>query len=408
MNQTDVLNAKESLSEFQPADLRNKFLELYHQEPLVVRSPGRINLIGEHTDYNEGFVMPAAIDREILVGISSAQGPKATLYSVKHDETVTFDVNNPEKVENPAWANYLLGVVRQFVDKGYDLKPFHAIIGGNVPTGAGLSSSAALECGFAFAVDQLHGFQVPKLDLIHMAQWAEHHYVGVKCGIMDQFSSMMGAAGQAFVLDCRSLSYRYFPVDLKDYTIVLCDTMVKHSLANSAYNTRRSECEKGVAILKEHYPAVRSLRDVTADMLQAHRDEFPGKVYDRCIYIVAENERVLQASEDLAKGNLNAFGQRLYASHDGLSRLYEVSCLELDFLVDEAKKFGGVLGARMMGGGFGGCTINIVKKDRVNEFIDTLKAAYQHTIHREMVGYVVALKDGTSIVPLTAKEPSLL
>jgi galactokinase len=405
MNQANVLTQKGP--EFQPSEIRNKFLERHKTDPLLVRSPGRINFIGEHTDYNEGFVMPAAIDRDILVAIGYSGESRSTLYSVKHDETLEFDVTHPEKVAFPSWANYLLGVVRQFVDKGYDVKPIHAIIDGNVPTGAGLSSSAALECGFAFALDHLHGFGISKLDLIHIAQWSEHHYVGVKCGIMDQFSSMMGAAGKAFVLDCRSLTYEYFPIDLKDYAIVLCDSMVKHSLANSAYNTRRAECEKGVSILKAHYPSIQSLRDVTREMIEAHRAEFSSKEYDRCTYVVAENQRVLLAADDLAKGDLASFGQRMYETHDGLSRLYEVSCLELDFLVDEAKKFGGVIGSRMMGGGFGGCTINLVQKGRVNEFIETLSSAYRKNIHRDMHAYVVALRDGTSIIPSIA-NPSLL
>jgi galactokinase len=405
MNQPNVLTQKGP--EFQPSEIRNKFLERHKTEPLLVRSPGRINFIGEHTDYNEGFVMPAAIDRDILVAMGASEDGRSTLYSVKHDETLEFDVKHPEKVTFPAWANYLLGVVRQFVDKGYDVKPIHAIVDGNVPTGAGLSSSAALECGFAFALDHLHGFNIPKLDLIHIAQWSEHNYVGVKCGIMDQFSSMMGAAGKAFVLDCRSLAYEYFSLDLKDYAIVLCDSMVKHSLANTAYNTRRAECEKGVSILKAHYPSIQSLRDVTRDMIEAHRAEFSAKEYDRCTYVVAENQRVLLAADDLAKGDLTSFGQRMYETHDGLSRLYEVSCLELDFLVDEAKKFGGVIGARMMGGGFGGCTINLVQKRRVNEFIETLSSAYRKNLHRDMHAYVVALKDGTSVIPSIAK-PSLL
>ena len=234
--------------------IRKTFIDLYHSEPLMVRSPGRINLIGEHTDYNEGFVMPAAIDREIIFAIGFSDEPLGTLYALKQNESVTFDVNDPVRLSDPLWPNYLLGVVRQFIDKGYQVRPIHCVIGGDVPTGAGLSSSAALECGFAFAVNHLHGFPITKLELIHMAQWAEHHYAGVKCGIMDQFASMMGVEGNAFVLDCRSLSYHYFPIDLKDHSIVLCDTMVKHSLADSEYNTRRSECETGVGLLRQYYP----------------------------------------------------------------------------------------------------------------------------------------------------------
>jgi galactokinase len=390
---------KEDIHSKQQANaLRKKFVELYHSEPLLVRSPGRINLIGEHTDYNEGFVMPAAIDREIIFAIGFSEEPHGTLYALKQNESVTFDVNDPAKLSAPLWPNYLLGVVRQFINKGYRVRPLHCIIGGDVPTGAGLSSSAALECGFAFALNHLHGFTVPKLELIHMAQWAEHHYAGVKCGIMDQFASMMGVEGHAFVLDCRSLSYHYFPIDLKDHSIVLCDTMVKHSLADSAYNTRRKECETGVALLKNHYPHIKSLRDVTIEMIETHRDEFSSKVYNRCTYVVQENLRVLAAAEDLKNGDLQAFGKKMYASHDGLSRLYEVSCEELDFLVEESKKFESVIGSRMMGGGFGGCTINIVSKTGTDTFLATVKDTFRKRFNHEMNSYVMQVKNGTSLI----------
>lgn len=378
--------------------VRNKFIDLHGQEPLLVRSPGRINLIGEHTDYNEGFVMPAAIDRDIVFAVGFSSEQHSTLFSIRHNELIPFDINRPDRVPEPLWPNYLLGVARSFLDRGYKMKNIHCVVGGDVPTGAGLSSSAALECGFAFALDQLHSFNVPKLDMVHMAQWAEHNYAGVKCGIMDQFSSMMGAEGKAFVLDCRSLSYHYFPVDLKDYSIVLCDTMVKHSLANSAYNERREECEQAVTILKKYYPKIHSLRDVSLDMIEEHRNEFPGKVYNRCTYIVAENKRVLDASEDLKKGDMLSFGKKMYGTHDGLSRLYEVSCPELDFLIDEARKLDYVAGARMMGGGFGGCTINLVAKTKVDTFISILREAYVTNFHHEMGAYVVAIRNGTSVL----------
>jgi galactokinase len=378
--------------------IRAKFAERYHQEPLMVRSPGRINLIGEHTDYNEGYVMPAAIDRELIFAIGFSKEPYGTLYALKQDESITFDVTNPTKLSTPQWPNYLLGVVRQFIDKGYPVKPFHCIIGGDVPTGAGLSSSAALECGFAFAVNHLHGFHIPKLELIHMAQWAEHNYVGVKCGIMDQFASMMGVEGNAFVLDCRDLSYHYFPLDLTHFSIVLCDTMVKHSLSDSAYNTRRAECESGVVLLTQVYPEIRSLRDVTLGMIDAHREKFVGKVYDRCTYVVQENQRVLDAANDLKNGDLKAFGKKMYASHDGLSRLYEVSCDELDFLVEESKKIDSVIGSRMMGGGFGGCTINLVSKSGVEYFLSAMKDNFRTRFGHEMNSYVMQLKGGTSIL----------
>jgi len=398
MSHSQALKVDDLSPKFRASNVRNKFLELYDQEPLLVRSPGRINLIGEHTDYNEGFVMPAAIDRDIIFAIGFSDEPHSTLYSIRHNELIPFDIDAPHKITEPFWPNYLLGVVRRFIDKGYQLKNLHCVVGGDVPTGAGLSSSAALECGFAFAINEIHSFNVPKLELIHMAQWAEHHYVGVKCGIMDQFSSMMGAEGKAFVLDCRSLSYHYFPIDLKDYSIVLCDSMVKHSLADSAYNKRREECEAGVSILKVHYGEIKSLRDVSMDMILKHRDEFPEKVYNRCTYVVEENKRVLDASEDLKKGDMKAFGKKMYTTHEGLSKLYEVSCPELDFLVNEAKKLDYVGGSRMMGGGFGGCTINLVSKTKVELFISTLREAYNLNFHHELNAYVVAIKNGTSII----------
>ncbi|HKZ38126.1 MAG TPA: galactokinase [Chryseolinea sp.] len=383
---------------FDSKSLYNKFLELFDSEPILIRSPGRINLIGEHTDYNDGFVMPAAIDRDIVVGINFSQESHSTLYSVKHNEFFSFHTSNPEKVKSPLWANYLLGVVRQFIDKGYTVKSFHCVVDGDVPTGAGLSSSAALECSFAFALDHLHHFKIPKQQLILIAQWAEHHFVGVRCGIMDQFASMMGLDGKAFVLDCRSLEYHYFPVDMKECSIVLCDTMVKHSLASTEYNTRRLECEQGVRIIHQHYPEVKSLRDATLEMIESQRDKFPAKVYNRCVYIVQENQRVLDAAHDLEKGDLKAFGKRMYASHDGLSNLYEVSCPELDFLVDESKKVNGVLGSRMMGGGFGGCTINLVKKGEVKSFISAMFEVYNEKFKINMASYVVSLKDGTGLI----------
>ena len=388
----------ETRSQFDPKTVSAKFIELFDSQPTLVRSPGRINLIGEHTDYNDGYVMPAAINRDIVVGIDFSIDDHSTLYSVKHNEFFSFHTSDPAKVKSPLWANYLLGVVRKFVDEGHIVKSFNCVIDGDVPTGAGLSSSAALECSFAFALNHLHRFGIPTQQLILMAQWAEHHYAGVKCGIMDQFSSMMGLEGQAFVLDCRSLEFRYFPVDLKKTSIVLCDTMVKHSLASSEYNTRRSECEQGVMIIRRHNSEVLSLRDATLSMIEECKAEFSGKVYNRCRYVVEENERVLAASHDLERHDLAAFGQKMYASHKGLSELYEVSCEELDFLVGEAKNTSGVLGARMMGGGFGGCTINLVEDAEIHSFISKMTEVYEKKFGVRMNTYVVSIKDGTGIV----------
>jgi len=255
-----------------------------------------------------------------------------------------------------------------------------------------------MECGFAFALSEYHLLNVPRLKIITMAQWAEHHFVGVKCGIMDQFASVMGKEGHAIVLDCRSLTHRYSPLKLTEYGIVLCDTKVKHSLVDSEYNTRRKECESGVMILQKHYPGIKSLRDVSADMLEEYRAEFTGKVYERCLYVVTEIARVQEASKDLDAGNLTAFGQKMFQTHEGLSRLYEVSCRELDFLVSEARKIKAVLGARMMGGGFGGCTINLVRNDQADTFIREMRARYMDTFAIDMAAYRVKVVDGTSRV----------
>lgn len=378
-------------------DVLNKYKELYEDEPMLVRSPGRINLIGEHTDYNDGFVMPAAIDRETVFAIAASADQKTEIYAVKYNEYYSVDLKNPQRTQAPAWANYLLGVIRQFVDKGYSLKPFKCVFGGNIPMGAGLSSSASVECGFAYALNALNNHTIDKIELIKIAQWSEHNFVGVKCGIMDQFASMMGSENNVILLDCRSLEYRYSPLELKDFTIVLCDSKVKHSLVDSEYNTRRSECEQGVAILKKYYPSVNSLRDVSEEMVRKHKDELKGKVFDRCLYVVQEIARVQEASQDLERHDLKAFGKKMFETHEGLSKLYEVSCPELDFLVDQAKTFSGVWGARVMGGGFGGCTINLVKKEDVGTFLSAIKHAYAERFGIAMETYIVNIKDGTSV-----------
>ena len=267
-------------------DIQSTFQEIFHKEPLVIRAPGRINLIGEHTDYNDGFVMPAAVDKEIFFGVSSSNDNKSIVYSMKYEERFEINLDDPRPVKEPRWANYLLGVLYQLKQHGYMVKPFYCVFGGNIPLGAGMSSSAAMECGFAYALSEYYLLNVPKLDIIKIAQWAEHNFVGVKCGIMDQFASVMGKGGHVIVLDCRSLTHHYAPLNLHDYSIILCDTRVKHSLVDSEYNTRRMECESGVKILQKHHPSVMSLRDVTLEMLEEHKSEFTGKIFQRCLYVV--------------------------------------------------------------------------------------------------------------------------
>lgn len=378
------------------------FQSIYGGKPIVVRSPGRINLIGEHTDYNGGFVMPAAINYDTVFAISEATDGVCEVYSVKYGEPVQIDLLNPEPVSSPAWVNYLLGVIKQFQMDGHKLRAFKCVFGGDVPLGAGLSSSASVECGFAFALNELNDLGVPKARMIEMAQWAEHNYVGVKCGIMDQFASMMGKKGHVIVLDCRSMEYHYSPLNLPDHAVVLCDSRVKHSLVDSEYNSRRSECERGVALLSKYYPGITSLRDVNEKMLGEHKSEMSGKMYNRCLYVVQEIRRVQEASEDLKANRLQEFGRKMYETHEGLSKLYEVSCEELDFLVGEAINSGTVVGARMMGGGFGGCTINIILKSDVQKFIENVSVAYKKRFDHEMAAYVVTIEDGTSIVDPSA------
>ncbi len=379
--------------------VKSKFIELFSGNPLIVHSPGRINLIGEHTDYNNGYVMPAAIDKGIQVAIGPAQGSQCTLYSNRYGDVYKFDLNaDVPPVEAPAWVNYFLGIIHQLKARDFEVTPFNCVFDGDLPLGAGLSSSAAVECGFAFALNAMNNLSIPNTELIHMAQWAEHNYVGVKCGIMDQFASIMGRTNHAILLDCQSLEFEYIPLDLKSYTLVLCDTKVKHSLASSEYNTRRQECESGLSILKGKYPDIISLRDVSIEMLAACKDSLPGKIYDRCRYVVEENERVLAACKDLKAGRLESFGEKMFATHAGLSSLYEVSCPELDFLIDSAEGFDGLIGARMMGGGFGGCTLNIIDKDRVDDFLNQVRPAYLSAFNLDMEAYVVTTGRGTHVL----------
>lgn len=375
--------------------VKKKFIELFAKEPVLVRSPGRINLIGEHTDYNDGFVMPAAIDKEVVFAMAPSSDGLTTIYSLNFNETVQVDLRNSLKVEQPGWLNYLLGVIHALQSKGHSLVPFVCVVGGDIPVGAGLSSSAAFECGFTFALNELNDLKLSTLEMIRIAQWSEHNYAGVKCGIMDQFASMMGREGHVFVLDCRDLSYEYFPLQFPGYDIILMDSCVKHSLAGSAYNTRREECEEGVRVLKQYYPGIKSLRDVTPEMLNKYRHALKDNVYSRCHYVVEENLRVQGASMDLKNGDLKGFGEKMYATHNGLSKLYEVSCKELDFLVLQAQSMG-VPGARMMGGGFGGCTINLVESSRKERFINTVSELYKKQFNIVPLSYEVSIKGGTS------------
>ncbi|NML37446.1 galactokinase [Chitinophaga sp. G-6-1-13] len=384
---------------------REKFVRLFGKEPLIVVSPGRINLIGEHTDYNDGFVLPAAIDKKIVYAVALNGTCQCNAHAVFTNETVSFDLDNV--VPTPGWINYLMGVVYQLQQGNYPVEGFDCVIAGDIPVGAGMSSSAAVEGGLVAALDEIFQYGMGRMDMALLGQRAEHSFPGVKCGIMDQFANLHGKKDQVVRLDCRSLEYEYFPFDFPEYRIVLCNSMVHHSLASSEYNVRRQQCEEGVAAIQAQYPEVKSLRDATMPMLEAVKAQLSAKVYDRCKYVIEEIQRVQDATALLKKGDLQTFGQLMYATHEGLSVLYEVSCPELDFLVSLAKERPEVTGARVMGGGFGGCTINLVKQDKVDAFRDFVTARYQQQFGKVPEIYVTTIENGTVIYRITADSPDL-
>lgn len=377
--------------------VRSAFVDRFGKQPLMIHAPGRINLIGEHTDYNDGFVMPAAIRMGVQLALAKSDQNHSLFYSIKYKQEYSLAASPQEPVKTPAWVNYFLGIIHQLNLRGFKIGNFNCVFDGDLPLGAGLSSSAAMECGFVFGLNELFNFGLTRLEMIHMAQWAEHNYAGVKCGIMDQFASMMGRDKHAFALDCRSLEYEYLPLELGEYVLLLCDTNVKHSLASSEYNTRRNECRDGVEIIAKKYAAVKSLRDVTVEMFHSCKDQLPEEIYNRCRFVVEENSRVVEAGNDLKRGDLSAFGKKMFAAHTGLSKLYAVSCDELDFLVQLASVNKGILGARMIGGGFGGCTLNIIHKNSVAGFLDSAKVAYKSRFGTEMSSYIVEPGMGTGV-----------
>ena len=375
----------------------DKLIPFMHEQTLLVRSPGRINLIGEHTDYNEGFVLPAAIDKAAYLAFTPREDDVINLYSVDLNDRYSTNIHDfvPTK---KSWPNYLLGVADQFRQKGLLNKGFDAALTADVPIGAGLSSSAAVENAIGMALDAMLKTNIDKLSLVKMSQEAEHTYPGVMCGIMDMFASMFGKKSNVIKLDCRSLEYEYEPFEMDGFKIVLIDTRVKHSLNETGYNNRREQCEEGVAMIQKHHAGVTTLRDVTAEMLTQYVLPFNELIYKRCSYVLEENERLLIACQHLEKGDMQAFGKKMYESHDGLSKKYEVSCKELDFLVAQVRNNADVLGARMMGGGFGGCTINLVKEEAVDRLIDEVTTAYQAAIHLDAKAYVTQIENGTNIL----------
>ena len=378
-------------------EIKRKFKELYAEEPYLFRSPGRVNLIGEHTDYNMGFVLPAAIDKVIYLAVTPRSDNSCKMFAYDMNEFYECSIDDIKRSEKE-WANYLLGVADQLKKGGYQFSGFNCVFGGNIPIGAGLSSSAALEAGLAFALNHIFNLEIDSLSLVKMSQKAENEFVGVKCGIMDQYVNIFGKSGHVLRIDCRSLQKDYFPFDYNNISIVLFDTNVSHSLASSEYNQRRKECNDGIKIIKTDHPQIESLRDVSQELLNEYKSRLNPVIYKRCKYVIEENDRLMKACDALSVHELKVFGALMYQTHEGLSKDYEVSCKELDFLVEILKESPYIYGSRMMGGGFGGCTINLIENDAIDSISAEVKEKYKKAFGIEANIYVTKISGGTNII----------
>ncbi|MFA6701872.1 MAG: galactokinase [Dysgonamonadaceae bacterium] len=364
------------------------------ETPEVYASPGRINLIGEHTDYNGSFVFPGAIDKGMIAAIKLNGTEKVHVYAIDLDEYTEFGLNE-EDAPSQGWAKYIFGVCREIIKRGYKIEGFDTAFSGDVPLGAGMSSSAALESTYVFALNDMLNLNIDKFELAKIGQKTEHNYVGVNCGIMDQFASIFGKAGHLIRLDCKTLDFEYFPFDPQPhgYRVVLLDTVVKHELALSAYNKRRESCENAVAAIKKNHPEVDFLRDANMEMLNEAKNDISEEDFMRSQYVIEETQRVRDVSDALERDDYETVGKKMYETHDGMSRLYEVSCEELDFLNDVAMQ-NNVTGSRVMGGGFGGCTINLVKEKLHDRFIADAKEKFKAKYGYEPKIYDVIISDG--------------
>ncbi len=373
------------------------FQEKFGTQPeIIVRAPGRINIIGEHTDYNGGLVLPAAIDKSIWLAMGRRNDNLLKFSALDLQDDFEGNVNSIEKSEK-GWPNYLLGVISELQKDGLEIGGVNVTFGGDIPIGAGLSSSAALEAGTLSGLNRLFDLQLEKMAIVKLAQRGENRFVGMNCGIMDMFASVMGRADSVVRLDCRSLEYEHFPFHAPGFSLVLCDSGVKHALVDSEYNTRRRECEEGVRLLQAVSPEITSLRDVPLELLLAQKQRLPEVVFQRCKFVVEEIGRVESVCNYLKINDLVAVGQLMNETNEGLRYGYEVTCPETDFLVDEAQKQSSVIGARQVGGGFGGCTLNLVASDTTADFIEKMKATYLHKYQKELVCYSVKLMDGVSV-----------
>ncbi len=380
------------------AEVSTLFAQQFNEAPsFVIASPGRINLIGEHVDYNSGFVLPAAIDKYMYVAVSKRNDHQIVLHAADISQHYQTSLDAALQRSNLDWPNYVLGVVDELKKNGHSISGFNILITGNIPVGAGVSSSAALECATVFACKHLFDLDISKQLMVQVAQRAENNFVGVNCGVMDQFASMFGKVDHVIKLDCADLSYTYFPFKLEGISIVLFDTFVKHSLASSEYNTRRQECETGIAAIRQKF-SITSFREATLTMLNAVADTISRDVFNRCTYVIKEIASMEVACNHLLAGEINAFGARMYETHTGLSKLYKVSCPELDLIVENCIKEEAIIGARMMGGGFGGCVIALVQTTELEAVYSRINTVFENTFGRSMGKYVMQIGDGTSLL----------
>jgi galactokinase len=373
------------------------FEESFGTEPQkIVLSPGRINIIGEHIDYNDGYVLPAAIDKIICFAFEKSNSNSSKIIAIDLDDSFEIDVTDAVELTNNVWTNYIRGVINQLKIKGFKFDGFNCVFSSNIPVGSGLSSSAALECGFLFGINELFELKIKPVDIALMGQSAEH-WVGINCGIMDQFSSVMGLENKVIKIDCKTLEYEYHNANFNDYSLILFDSNVKHSLMTSAYNERRQQCEEGIAIIKSNFPEITSFRDCNEQHVLGLQNVMSANVFKRCLFVVKEINRVKLACEALDNGKIEVLGKLMFETHQGLSVDYEVSCDELDMIVDTLKKEEAVVGSRLMGGGFGGCTINLIKKGHEERIKQQLSALYLDTFGIKLKIYDVKIGNGTSL-----------